>query len=356
MPKGGAIALPFFYCIQGMKKYHDAMKAQPSRVDTLRSHIYHFIEASETLPSRLFNASIMLLILLNLCAIVLESVDDIYQLHQSFFRYFEVFSVLVFTIEYLLRVWICCEDARFAKPIQGRLRYMVSFIALVDLLAILPFYLSMFMGIDTRFLRILRLLRVFKLTRHFQSLEILLHVIRTEASVLGSAVFVMFVLAVLAAGGIYVVEHDVQPQVFGSIPSSMWWAIVTLTTVGYGDSIPISDAGKFFAAVITMLGVGMAALPAGIIASGFTREMEKRREIYQESLREALEDGVITDEEQRQLDKIREHLGLNEEDTQAMTRNEFSLLQKLEGTHCPHCGKPILEQGNHPHPSTNSET
>jgi voltage-gated potassium channel len=308
----------------------------------LRSRAYALVEEGDSLPSRLFNGFIMALILVNLIAIVLESDESIYQGYKLLFNDFETFSVLVFTLEYLIRVWVCCEQPAYIHPWRGRLRYMTSFMAVVDLLAILPFYLSMFIGIDTRFLRILRLLRVFKLTRHFQSLEILMQVIRAEAAVLASAVFVMFILAVLAAGGIYVVEHDVQPEVFGSIASSMWWAIVTLTTVGYGDVIPLSSGGKIFASVITMLGVGMAALPAGIIASGFTREMQKRRDIYQINLREALEDGMISKEEQQHLEQVRQHLGLNIDDTQAMTKAEFGLLAEIAATHCPHCGEQLM--------------
>ncbi len=291
------------------------------------------------------NGFIMVLILANVLAIVLESVRSIRLAHEAFFQGFETFSIAIFTIEYVLRVWVCTENPMYFSPVRGRLRYMVSFMAIVDLLAILPFYLSMFFTLDTRFLRVLRLLRVFKLTRHFQSLEILIQVLRMEGPVLGSALFVLLVLAVLAAGGIYVVEHDAQPEAFGSIPAALWWAIVTLTTVGYGDVVPQTDAGRFFALIITMLGVGMAALPAGIIAGGFTREMQKRREIYQTRVREALEDGVITLEEQEQLEHIRRQLGLDIEDAKAVTRAEFSVLSQLGQSKCPHCGKPLLVRG-----------
>lgn len=324
------------------------MSAHDTRINRMRARMFQLIEEGHTLPSRLFNGFIMLLILANVVAIVLESVESIYQPHADRFWQFELFSVAVFTIEYLLRLWTCIEQPQYYHPVRGRLRYMISFMALIDLMAILPFFLSIFVGIDTRFLRVLRLLRVFKLTRHFQSLEILIEVIRMESTVLASAVFVLLVLAVLAAGGIYVAEHDVQPEVFGNIPSSMWWAIVTLTTVGYGDVIPVTLSGKVFAMIITMLGVGMAALPAGIIAAGFTREMQKRREIYQTNLREALEDGIITQEEQQQLEQVRRHLGLDVDDAKAMTRAEFSMLTKFEHGRCPHCGKAlvVLEEGN----------
>ncbi len=307
-----------------------------------RRQVYDFLEGGGSLSARVFNGMIMLLIIGNVIAVMLESVASIYDAHRLLFDRFETISVGIFTIEYLLRVWCSVENPAYCHAVKGRLRYMLTFMALVDLVAILPFYLAAFTTLDTRFLRVLRMLRIFKLTRHFQSLEILMLVIRHEATVLASAVFIMMVLIVLASGGIYVVEHDVQPDVFSSIPACMWWAVVTLTTVGYGDVVPVTAAGKLFAVLITILGVGMAAMPAGIIASGFTREMQKRREAFQAELREAMDDGVITSEEQAHLDVVRDQLGLAVDDAQSMTRAEFSLLSELAGSRCPHCGQQLF--------------
>jgi len=308
----------------------------------LRQQAYDLLEGEKTLPSRLFNGFILLLIISNVMAIIVESVESIYAVHHLFFDRFEAFSVAVFSFEYLLRLWVCVEDTNYFHAVRGRLRYMVTFMAIVDLMAILPFYLSIFTGLDTRFLRVLRLLRVFKLTRHFHSLEVLIQVIRQEGAVLASAMFILLVLIVVASGGMYVVEHDAQPAAFGSIPRAMWWAAVTLTTVGYGDIIPITQTGKFFAVLITILGVGMAAMPAGIVSAGLTRELQKRREIYQSSVREALEDGFISPEEQQQLEAMRQTLGLAKDDARAVTRAEFSLMCQLEGSNCPHCGEKLM--------------
>ncbi len=321
----------------------------------LRRRLYLLLESNATFAARMIDAFIMALISLNVAAIVLESVESVYAVWEPQFLAFETFSVLAFTVEYLLRVWTCVEDPRYSHPVRGRLRYMASFMALVDLAAILPFYLSFFLPLDSRLLRVLRLLRIFKLTRHFQSLEILMQVIRQEASVLGSALFIMLVLATLAAGGIYAAEHDAQPEHFGSIPAAMWWAIVTLTTVGYGDVVPVTTAGKLFSGFITLLGVGMAAMPAGIIAAGFTREMQKRREIFQSSVREALEDGVISEEEQAWLEQVRRNLGLSATDAQSVTRAEYSLLCELEGSRCPHCGNPLLAEHGKRRPAAPEE-
>ncbi len=308
----------------------------------LRQNAYVMLEGAHSRAGKLFNGFILLLIICNVLSIIVESDNHIYVAHHVFFDYFEYLLILVFTLEYILRLWVSVENTRFYHPVRGRLRYLVTFMAIVDLAAILPFYLSMFTAIDARFLLVLKLLRVFKLTRHFHSLEVLIQVVRQEGAVLASAMFILLVLIVLAAGGMYVVEHDIQPEAFGSIPRAMWWAAITMTTVGYGDTIPASDAGKVFAIFITILGVGMAAMPAGIIASGFTRELQKRRDIFQTRVREALEDGFMTPEEQQQLEEIRKHLGLGMDDAQAVTRAEFSLMCQLESSHCPHCGEKLF--------------
>jgi voltage-gated potassium channel len=219
----------------------------------------------------------------------------------------------------------------------------MSPMALIDLLAILPFYLSVLFAIDTRILRVLRLLRVFKLTRHFAVLEVLGTVLRNEAKTLVSAIFVMFILVVLSSAGIYVVERTAQPEAFGSIPRAMWWATVTLTTVGYGDVIPQTLAGRLLGVVITVLGVGMAALPAGIIASGFTSELARRREAYGLKAKRMLRDGDLDSDDRRELIKARSELGLDRNDAQQVLRkvameNEASEKTAVQEI-CPHCGK-----------------
>ena len=213
---------------------------------------------------------------------------------------------------------------------------MLTPMLLVDLMAILPFYLGFFITLDTRVLRIFRLFRVFKLTRHLASLEVLLRVIRNELPVLTSSLLIMVVLVILASSGIYLAEHDIQPEVFGSIPKSMWWATVTLTTVGYGDVVPVTTTGKMFGVFVTILGVGMAALPAGIIASGFSHELHKRQEEYKTSLRQSIHDGVLTTDEKQALENKRLELGIDDETAQSLFDDEK---QRQHDVICPHCGK-----------------
>lgn len=293
--------------------------------------------------SFLVNTFIMLLIVINVIAIILESVKPYQAVYGRWFDSLELFSITIFTVEYLLRVWSSTESSVYGRGWRGRLRYMVTPMAVVDLAAILPFYLSMFVSFDARILRILRLLRVFKLSRHFAVLGVLGTVLRNESKTLISAIFVMIILVVLAAAGIYVVERNDQPEVFGSIPSAMWWATVTLTTVGYGDVVPITVTGRLLGVVITVLGVGMAALPAGIIASGFTTELARRRERYELTAKKILLDGTIDKDDRRQLVQARQDLGLATDDARQLLKKaaiDSTSRPQGEVVVCPHCGKP----------------
>jgi voltage-gated potassium channel len=304
------------------------------------------IQGPNLFTARFVNALLMLLILVNVLAVIMESVESYRRAYGDLFWRLEVVSVGIFTIEYLLRIWVAVEHTAYGKGWRGRVRYAVSPMALIDLLAILPFYLSMLLAIDTRILRVLRLLRVFKLTRHFAVLEVLGTVLRNEAKTLISAIFVMGILVVLSSAGIYVVERTAQPEAFGSIPRAMWWATVTLTTVGYGDVIPQTLTGRLLGVVITVLGVGMAALPAGIIASGFTTELARRREAYALKAKQLLRDGEITSLDRRELIKTRTELGLDKTDAQQVLRKaametEGTTISTTHQRTCPHCGKPL---------------
>ncbi|RUO66022.1 voltage-gated potassium channel [Pseudidiomarina planktonica] len=233
-------------------------------------------------PGYWLNAFLMLLILLNVAAVIIESITPIYNEYTNWFLNFEFFSVMVFSLEYVLRIWSAPELPKYHQhsAFSARWRYAISPMALIDLLAIAPFYLSLFISIDMRFLRALRLLRIFKFSRHSRALQLLGTVLRNEGSNLLAAFSVLFVLLILASSGIYMIEANIQPDKFGSIPEAMWWAMATLTTVGYGDVTPITAGGKFFGGMITIVGMGMVALPAGILASGFAEQLAHRRESF----------------------------------------------------------------------------
>lgn len=220
---------------------------------------------------RVFELIVILTIILNILEIVLDSVPSIHNAYGDLFKNFEIFSLIFFTIEYIARVYSIVENRKYAHPIHGRLKYIKTPLAIVDLLAFLPFYL-IFLPIDLRFLRIFRLMalfRMFKIARYLHALSIFRRVLkdRKEQLVL-SFIFILFVLVVISFIMFYA-ENEAQPDKFSSIPATMWWGVATLTTVGYGDIVPITSLGKFLGGIFAIAGVGLLALPAGILSSGF---------------------------------------------------------------------------------------
>ena len=239
------------------------------------------IESPDKLPTRIFDISIITLIFLNVIAVILETVESLSSQHKLFFWAFEVFSVTVFTIEYLLRLWTCTNDNRFKSPIKGRIRFALTPLALVDLMAIFPFYLPMIIPLDLRFiraLRLFRLFRLFKMGRYSKSLRTLGTVFKEKKEELLITIFASLILLVIVSSLMYFVENKAQPKAFSSIPAAMWWGVSTLTTVGYGDVYPITPIGKFLGAITAILGIGMFAIPAGILASGIAEEIHRMHE------------------------------------------------------------------------------
>jgi len=310
---------------------------------TLRRHIFQVLEPVPGSPriARLITLVIVTLVLLNVIANILASVQNFYNEYHRWLFIFEAASTVFFTIEYGSRLWSCIEsdDRRFRAPAWGRLRFAMTPMMLIDLLAILPFYLLMWTSMDLLFLRVFRLFRIFKLTRYSPAMGMLLTVLRKEARAFGAAMFILVVIMVFAASGIYLVEHETQPEAFGSIPAAMWWSVATLTTVGYGDVVPITLLGKLFGASITIVGVGMVALPAGILASAFSDEMRKRREQFRLHVDEALEDGHVSNQEQLSLENQRRSLGLEKGEVEHMLRTaEVALTTQRT---CPHCRRTL---------------
>ncbi len=313
-------------------------------MQTFRRRLYQILEQHhDGFLSRLINIGLMLLIFANVVAIVLSSEAEIHKQFISFFIGFEIFSLVIFTIEYFARVWVSVESDNkgFSHPIKGRLRYMLTPMAIIDLLAIIPTFFMMFLGSDWLILRSLRLVRVFKLTRYSRSMELLVTVMKQEAETIVSAIFILLILILISATGIHLVEGHVQPKEFGSIPRALWWSTVTLTTVGYGDVVPVTTMGRVFGIIIVITGIGMAALPAGIMAAGFTSEINRRRERFKTKILAHLEDGVLSRKNRRELEKLRVSLGISRADAGLMiseARNEEKRSSHIE---CPHCGKDV---------------
>lgn len=248
----------------------------------IRKRTWEIVEAAKSgdTASRTFDITILALIFLNVIAVIVGSVQSVQERWGTFLNVFEVFSVAVFTVEYIARLWSCTIDPRFSGRIHGRFRHAFRAMSIIDLLAILPFYLP-FLGIDLRSLRVLRLLRILRVAkagRYYSSLNLIKHVFQKKKEELILTSALMGLLLVVSSSVLYYCENAAQPNAFSSIPATMWWAIETLTTVGYGDMYPVTLLGKFCASIIAVLGVGMFALPTGILGAGFVEAIQKHKE------------------------------------------------------------------------------
>ncbi|MGE5108478.1 MAG: potassium channel family protein [Sphingobacteriales bacterium] len=244
-------------------------------------HILLHPELGETKWDKLINGFIIVLIILNVIAVILETVHSLHEAYAGFFHYFDLISVAIFSVEYVLRVWSCNHDPRYKHSVYGRIKYMLSTGALIDLLAILPFYIHVVVGLDLRVLRILRLLRflrLFRLTAYMKSAKMVRNVFVSRANELKLSLVLIIFLIIIASCLMYFAEHNAQPNVFTSIPATIWWAVVTITSVGYGDMIPVTMMGKLLTGIITLSGFALFALPAGIITAGFLEEIRKTKD------------------------------------------------------------------------------
>ncbi len=304
----------------------------------LRAKVYWWLERPdrEAWGPKLLEVALVVLIILNVSAVILETVDSIYQSWEGAFSVFEGISLCIFIVEYLLRLWIVPEN----QDSPSRISWMRSPIAIIDLLAILPALLYLFIPIDLRILRTFRMLRLLKLTRYSPALGMLLAVFEEEAGAFFAGFFILMLMLIFAASGAWLAEHSVQPDAFGSIPEAMWWAVATLTTVGYGDVTPITVAGKLFGALVTVIGIGMAALPAGIIASGLNEQIHRRRSSLQSEFRKALEDGMICQQEEEDIEALRKQLGLSHRTADSIREAVHGEVKSKIGATCRHCGKP----------------
>lgn len=230
--------------------------------------------------SSMVDILIVSIIACNTILIIIETIPSIADRYANYLYALDIFIVALFTIEYVLRIWSITATKKFRHPVTGRVKYMLTPMALVDLLAILPFFLPSIIPIDLRVLRVVRVLRLtalLKLARYSQSIGRFGKVIKDRRGELITTGFIVFILLIISSTLMYHVEHEVQPEAFSSIPAAMWWGVSTLTTVGYGDIVPVTSWGKFFGAIISLLGIGLFVLPAGILSSGFAHELHKIR-------------------------------------------------------------------------------
>ncbi|MBI1239853.1 MAG: cyclic nucleotide-binding domain-containing protein [Alphaproteobacteria bacterium] len=256
------------------------MPAPVSRWAPLRQRLYLIVEIGRhgDLAARVFEVAMSALILANIGAYVLETVPAYAATWGEAFAFFDLVSLWIFLIEYLVRLWVSIEHppVRRQGPILGRLAFAARPDMLIDLVVISPLVLGMFGFLDTRFLRILRILRFLKLARFSPALATLGRVIRSEARALFGTAIIMLGAAIVSASLLQIIEGRVQPEAFGTVPHAMWWAITTLTTVGYGDVVPVTALGRMIGALTMIIGLGLFALPVGIISNGYINEIRKR--------------------------------------------------------------------------------
>lgn len=249
----------------------------------IRKSLYRILETSAGKRrglSLLFNLVLITIITLNAVAIVLNTVPDYNRRFTKLFYDFELFSVIFFSIEYLLRVWVCVENEKYHHPIWGRVRYIFSTSAIIDFLAIFPFYFSLFstdLGV-VRILRLFRIFRLFRISRYSHAFRMIQSVVsdKKEELILSTAL-VIFML-IIVSSVMYYVEHPAQPSKFSSIPATMWWGVTAMTTVGYGDIHPVTPLGKFLGGISAIVGIGLFALPTGILVSGFNEYIRNRKD------------------------------------------------------------------------------
>ena len=291
-------------------------------LDFSRKRVWTLLEpaSDKDTISKITDIFLVSLIFFNILMVILETVESLYLNYKTFFRNFELFSVTIFSIEYVGRLWSCVENKSNSETnTKARIKYIFSFSALIDAIAILPSLLAfLFPTVDLRFVRALRIFRLLKFSRYSSSINTLLVVLWDQRKSFGAAFFILFIILIISSSGMYLVEKDIQPDKFGSIPQSMWWSIVTLTTVGYGDVYPVTSMGKFFGSIIIILGIGTVALPSGILASAFTEHTKRNQKKYEDQLKLMLSDNIIDDKEREELVELSQRLNLSDEDILAI--------------------------------------
>ena len=257
---------------KSVSKYHRSL------VKT--NYILNATPSTKNALLRYFHLFMLVLIVLNVASVILESVDSIDQAYSYIFIPFEEFSVIIFTAEFVGRLWSCTASKKIAHASFGRLKFLLRPMMLVDLLAILPFYLPMVTELDLRFLWILRfsrIIRLLKVGRYSDTYRMMGRVFASRKEPLILSAVMVFTILLLSSCLMYFLEKDAQPDIFPSIPAAIWWGTVTLTTVGYGDIFPVTVGGKIIGGLISFMGIGLFALPAGILASGFSDELNRQR-------------------------------------------------------------------------------
>lgn len=292
-----------------------------SQIQSLQQTVMEVMDGSpKHVLSRYVEWVITIVVLVNCSAVVLDSIPEVHADYKDFFHELEFWSVMFFTLEYLLRVWSLGVKFKADEggAWKGRKGYVFSPFGLIDFFATMPFYMHIFFPtLDLRILRVLRLLRILKLSKYNTALQDLFAAVHSERRAFGSAAFLLVIVSIVSASLMHFAEGHEQPEHFGSIPHSIYWAIITITS-GYGNVEPVTKAGEIIALLTGFLGVCMAAIMTGIVASAFSNQMSRKKAAYLSQLRQVLDDGVITEAEQESLRRLQQQFRLSDSEVKAM--------------------------------------
>lgn len=316
--------------------YKEFVQANQGR--TFRQRVHALVFPSEyggTLHT-MFDTFIVIWVIISVLAVILESVHSIHYLLSLEFLILDAIAVSIFTIEYCLRLYCCVEEPGYQKAVSGRLKLAKSTSSIIDLLAIAPFFLEVFLHhlFDLRFMRVFRLLRLLKLTRYTGATTSLSKVIVREWPVMAASAFIMLLLVVMTASLGYLFEHEAQPEKFENIPQSIYWAVITLASVGYGDISPITPAGRAMTIVLAFIGIGIFAIPAALLSSAFSDQLKMDREALVNKLFNMLADGEIDEEEAKFIKSEAKRLHLSDDEVKLLierAKRERDLMDDVSG-------------------------
>ena len=284
-----------------------------------RIRLFEILEVGKgsDVTSKICDNFLVFLVISSIFSVILGSVPEIDVKYSLELRLFEIVTVLIFTVEYLLRLWVA--PIKYEQSKRPKIKYIFSFYGIVDLAAILPFYISLFgFGVDLRVLRAARLLRILKISHYNTALQDLALAIYDERKSFVSAIYIFTVALLITSSLIFFAENSRQPEDFRSIPDAIWWSLITLTTVGYGDVSPITPIGKIIGAITALLGVCTVALLTGIVGNAFSAQLSRKRSEFRSEVLRALQDGVITDVEHEYLDKLRDEFNMSKQHERSM--------------------------------------
>lgn len=298
-----------------------AAASTPSLYRRTQRRIYEIMDGAVLDKySHFVEVFIALLVVANVIGIILESVPEIHHAYEAEFHAFDVFSVLVFSLEYVLRVWsygakYYAHDGSAPQDnsLSGRKDYVLSFYGIIDFVSTVPFYLQLlFPGADLRVLRMFRLLRIFKLSRYNSAFEDMVAAVKAEKDSFSSAVFLLFISCLLFSSLIYIIEGHDQPEVFPSIPAAMHWFVITIIS-GWGNVDPVTFLGSLLVVLTQILSIALAAILTGVVATAYTAQVERREALYEMEVRSILADGVVSEEEQERLHQMQAKFGMSDD-------------------------------------------